>query len=282
MISFKRAQGNTAASTAPQESVTKLLHLNSSSSRDLQFHSSNIVLIKRCLIFYLLFLVAGRRLSGKCRAETSMGSWATELHVLLTAIICGLSAQQLTGISLPIWACSAQTNQPPFQMQLVCFRGHFICHGRSRQTPEPTAEHLPCSLTGISTFDIQFRHWFYLWDSLLKGLPASYSSTWLAAKPSLFLGFLSDCCFGFFFFSFLTPVTQTEHQRNTAGARPVAVTNTPARARALTAAQKPGHPALLGCTVAGGNATPCWDGWSQRRQEATRHLALPRQDQAVW
>lgn len=56
---FKKAQGNMAAPTVLQESLMNILHLNSSSFRAPQSHSSNIVLKKQLLI-YLLFLVGER------------------------------------------------------------------------------------------------------------------------------------------------------------------------------------------------------------------------------
>lgn len=50
MTPFKKAHGNTAAPTVPQEALTNLLHLNSPSFRAPQSHSSNIVLIKKILL----------------------------------------------------------------------------------------------------------------------------------------------------------------------------------------------------------------------------------------
>lgn len=154
------------------ESPMKLVHFNTTSFKVPQSHSSNIVLIKQFLIFYLLFLAGERGLSGKPRAVTRTRSWETELRVTFTAIIRGLSAQKLTGISFQIWACSIQTGQPPFQMQLVCFCGHLICHGRSRQTPELTAEHLLCSLTRISTSDALFCRWSPFLGHAPEGTPS--------------------------------------------------------------------------------------------------------------
>lgn len=104
MIPFKKAQGNMAAPTVLKESLTKLLHFNSTSFKVPQSHSSNVGLIKQFLPLHLLFLVRGRGLSGKPRAETRTGSWETELCAMFTAIICGLSAQQLTGIPFQIRA----------------------------------------------------------------------------------------------------------------------------------------------------------------------------------
>lgn len=194
MIPFKKAQGNTAAPTVLKESLMKLLHFNSTSFKVPQSHSSNIVLIKQFPIFYLLFLVGGRELSGKPRAETRTGSWETELHVVFTAIICGLSAQQFTRISFQIWAWSIQTDQPPSQMQLVCFCGHFICHSRNRQTPDPTAEHLLCSLTRISTSDVLFCRWYPFLEHTPEGTPGLPFLHVTCCKPPAFLLF--------FFFNF--------------------------------------------------------------------------------
>lgn len=70
MTPFKKAQGNTAAPTGLKESLMKLLHFVSTSFRVPPSHSSNIVLIKQVLIFYLLFLAGARGLSGEPRAET--------------------------------------------------------------------------------------------------------------------------------------------------------------------------------------------------------------------
>lgn len=79
----------------------KLMHFkNSISFRVPQFHSSDIVLIKHFLIFYLLFLAGGGGLSEKPSTGTRAGSRVTELHDLFPATICGLSAGQPTGISL--------------------------------------------------------------------------------------------------------------------------------------------------------------------------------------
>lgn len=93
MTPFKKGQENMAAPT----DLMKQLDCNSTSLRVPQSHSSNIVLIKQFLIFYLLFLIGSRELSGKPRAEARMSSWETELYVMFTAIICGLSAQQRAG-----------------------------------------------------------------------------------------------------------------------------------------------------------------------------------------
>lgn len=98
---FQKGSGKYSCTRSSYESLMKLLHFkNSISFRVSQFHSSNIVLVTHLLTFYLLFLAEGRGLSGKPSTGTRAGSRVNELHDLFTAIICGLSAEQPTGISL--------------------------------------------------------------------------------------------------------------------------------------------------------------------------------------
>lgn len=193
MTPFKKAQENTAAPTV----LMKQLDFNSPSLRVPQYHSSNIVLIKQFLIFYLLFLIGRRELFGKPRAETRMSSWETELCVMFTAIICGLSAQQRAGISFQTQVCSIQTRQPP----LKC--SWFACVDTS--SVKVGADE--CLSRLLSTFSAATRGSALLiccldthhhsWDILLKELPASHS---LLQTTSFCVVVM---CF--------TPLTQSEH-----------------------------------------------------------------------
>uniref|UniRef100_A0A8D2MVZ5 Uncharacterized protein n=1 Tax=Zonotrichia albicollis TaxID=44394 RepID=A0A8D2MVZ5_ZONAL len=82
-------------------------------------------------------------------------------------------------------------------MQLVCFCGHFICQRGSRRTPEPTAEHLLCSHTRISTAELLLCHSSPFLGHIAGGTP---SSPFLAANQQF-------CVVVFMFF---TPVTQAD------------------------------------------------------------------------
>lgn len=98
----------------------------------------------------------------------------------------------------------------------------------------------------------------HFWCAVLPLIPIpetrSWRASWLPIPPCGLLQTASFLVVLFWFFSFLTPVTQTEHQWSAAGARSVAVASTSTRAT-LRRRRSAGHPPLLSCTAAAGDAT---------------------------
>jgi len=169
-----------------------------------QSHHSNIILIKQFLISYIFFLVGGRELSGKPRAETRTGSWA------LNCVSC----------SQPSSAACQHSNSLGFlsKYEHAAFRPashHFKCSLFAfADTSSVTAgadKHLSRLLSTFSAapkgqalptrcFAADLHS-----DTLLKGLPASHSFMWFAANHQLFW---------LLFFFFLTPAIQSEHKHS--------------------------------------------------------------------
>lgn len=150
-------------------------HLVFTSLRAPQSHSSNIVLIKQFLIFYLFFLTGRRELSGKLRVEARMSSWETELCVMFTAIICSLLAQQRAGISFQTWVCSIQTRQPPLKCSWFAFVDTSSVSVGADKRLSRLLSTFSAATRGSALLICCFATHLHSWDTLLKELPASHS-----------------------------------------------------------------------------------------------------------